>query len=196
MAEEQEQEDYNTFPYDSFVEEQIFIDYEDEDYEESNSEITTAIVEVGTEIEETSSARSKELKHARVWKHFEKKTIENEDGQTESFILCHICEGHFSANNSTTTLERHLKSKHLDVYNNLEQVEISLKSWTAEIQKEKHKLFINWIITDQQPFTIVEDQNFKKFIFFQIFSNPDYLDQVSNEQNHQPSPLRFYCLQL
>ncbi|GBB90655.1 hypothetical protein RclHR1_01770003 [Rhizophagus clarus] len=172
MAEEQEQKDYNTFPYDSFIEEQIFIDYENEDYEEENKDETMAeMAEAGTKITdetetEASGTRSaKELKHARVWEHFERKTIEKEDGETEAFILCHICEGHFSTNNSTKTLERHLKSKHLNIYKDLGQDETSSsKPWTTEVQNEKHKLFINWIITDQQPFTIVENQNFKKFI--------------------------------
>ncbi|CAB4419542.1 unnamed protein product [Rhizophagus irregularis] len=141
MAEKQEQEDnYNSFPYKSFIEDQIFIDYEDEEYEERDSEITTEMAERGTEITETetetSSIGSKELRQAQVWKHFEKKTIEKDDEQTETYILCHICEDHFSANNSTTTLERHLKAKHFDVYKDL----------------------------DQQPFTIVENQSFKKFI--------------------------------
>ncbi|CAB4395238.1 unnamed protein product [Rhizophagus irregularis] len=164
MAEEQEQEDnYNSFPYESFIEDQIFIDYENEEYEERVSEITTEMAERGTEITETetetSSIRSKELlRQARVWKHFEKKTIEKDDEQTETYILCHICEGHFSANNSTTTLERHLKAKHFDVYKDLGQVESNAKPWTVDIQQEKHNLFVNWIITDQQPFTIVENQ--------------------------------------
>ncbi|GBC16343.2 zinc finger BED domain-containing protein RICESLEEPER 2-like [Rhizophagus irregularis DAOM 181602=DAOM 197198] len=149
-------------------EDQIFIDYEDEEYEERDSEITTEMAERETEITETetetSSIRSKELRQARVWKHFEKKTIEKDDEQTETYILCHICEGHFSANNSTTTLERHLKAKHFDVYKDLGQVESNAKPWTVDIQQEKHNLFVNWIITDQQPFTIVENQSFKKFI--------------------------------
>ncbi|CAB5205975.1 unnamed protein product [Rhizophagus irregularis] len=67
MAEEQEQEDnYNSFPYESFIEDQIFIDYEDEEYEERDSEITTEMAERETEITETetetSSIRSKELR--------------------------------------------------------------------------------------------------------------------------------------
>ncbi|RGB32258.1 hypothetical protein C1646_763139 [Rhizophagus diaphanus] len=73
-------------------------------------------------------------------------------------------ESHFSAKNSTTILKHHIKSKHPNVYNNLKQEEIKTILWTAETHKEKHKLFVNWIITDQQPFTIVENQNFKKFI--------------------------------
>ncbi|CAB5316630.1 unnamed protein product [Rhizophagus irregularis] len=108
---------------------QIFIDYEDEKYEERDSEITTEMAERGTEITETetetSSIRSKELRQARVC--FEKKTIEKDDEQTETYILCYICEGHFSANNSTTTLERHLKAKHFDVYKDLDQVESNAK---------------------------------------------------------------------
>lgn len=167
MTEEQEQEqedNYDNFPYDFFVEDPIFIDHEDEDYEESNDEITTEMTEAGTEITETGTEVSKENNHARVWKHFKKMTIEKENDQTETYILCHICQRHLSANNSTTTLERHLKSKHPDVYNNLGQDEAKPKPWTTEIQKEKHKLFINWVITDQQPFTIVENLNFKKFI--------------------------------
>ncbi|PKK78863.1 hypothetical protein RhiirC2_830657 [Rhizophagus irregularis] len=124
------------------------------------------MAERGTEITETetetSSIRSKELRQARVC--FEKKTIEKDDEQTETYILCYICEGHFSANNSTTTLERHLKAKHFDVYKDLGQVESNAKPWTVDIQQEKHNLFVNWIITDQQPFTIVENQSFKKFI--------------------------------
>lgn len=170
MAEEQvqvqvQEDNFDTFPYDSFIEEPI-IDYEDEDYEESDSEIVAEMAEIQiTETETgTSGTRSKELRCARVWKHFEKKTTEEENEPTETFILCKICKGHFSAKNSTTTLERHLKSKHFDVYNNLEQEETRTKPWTAEIQKEKHKLFVNWIITDQQPFTIVENKNFKNFI--------------------------------
>ncbi|CAB4493234.1 unnamed protein product [Rhizophagus irregularis] len=146
MAEEQKQEDnYNSFPYESFIKDQIFIDYEDEEYEERDSEITTEMAERETEITETetetSSIRSKELRQARVWKHFEKKTIEKDDEQTETYILCHICEGYFSANNSTTTLERHLKAKHFDVYKDLGQVESNAKPWTVDIQQEKHNLF-------------------------------------------------------
>ncbi|CAB5210824.1 unnamed protein product [Rhizophagus irregularis] len=130
MAEEQEQEDnYNSFPYESFIEDQIFIDYEDEEYEERDSEITTEMAERETEITETETETSN-------------------DEQTETYILCHICEGHFSANNSTTTLERHLKAKHFDVYKDLGQVESNAKPWTVDIQQEKHNLFFDHFVLD------------------------------------------------
>ena len=34
----------------------------------------------------------------------------------------------------------------------------------ATKQQEKHKVFVNWIIIDQQPFTLVENLSFQKFI--------------------------------
>ncbi|CAG8763428.1 3627_t:CDS:1, partial [Rhizophagus irregularis] len=69
-------------------------------------------------------------------------TIEKDDEQTETYILYHICEGHFSANNSTTTLEHHLKAKHFDVYKDLGQVESNAKLWTVDIQQEKHNFLL------------------------------------------------------
>ncbi|PKK46861.1 hypothetical protein RhiirC2_803740, partial [Rhizophagus irregularis] len=109
MAEEQEQEDnYNSIPYESFIEDQIFIDYEDEKYEKRDSEITTKMAERGTEITETET-------------------------ETSSY---------FSANNSTTTLEHHLKAKHFDVYKDLSQVESNAKPWTVDIQQEKHNFLL------------------------------------------------------
>ncbi|CAB4489353.1 unnamed protein product [Rhizophagus irregularis] len=131
MAEEQEQEDnYNSFPYESFIEDQIFIDYKDEEYQERNSEITTEMAE-----------KLLKLKLKLL-------TIEKDDEQTETYILCHICEGHFSANNSTTTLERHLKAKHFNVYKDLGQVESNAKPWTVDIQQEKHNLFFDHFVLD------------------------------------------------
>ena len=66
-----------------------------------------------------------------------------------------------SSNNSTTTLERHLKSRHPTEYNKFQQgVEVKVEPWVAELQKEKHNLFINWIITDQQPLRIKNLNNF------------------------------------
>ncbi|GES86273.1 hypothetical protein RCL_jg18394.t1 [Rhizophagus clarus] len=97
MAKEQEQEDYNIFPYDFFIEKQIFIDYENKDYEEENNdEMMAEMAEAGieitdeTETEASSTISAKELKHAQVWKHFERKTIEKKDDEIETFILCHI----------------------------------------------------------------------------------------------------------
>jgi len=104
-----------------------------------------------------------------VWKFFirEEKIVENQDGgeQIVKYIHCNVGGCQLSATNSTSTLERHLKAKHKDAYARLydEQVE-NIDPWMNEEQKQKHIFLLNWIIIDQQPFTLVENQSFQKFI--------------------------------
>jgi hypothetical protein len=151
-----EETDYETFPHDSFI---FDIDYEDVpelqvDGENNMAEMTeaeTEITEAETAVTETEkSVRSTVSSQAPVWQYFEKRTEEkDEEEESNSYILCHICQVHLSIKNSTSTLERHLKSKHPDAFEQLKKgVKIRSDLWTAEIQKEKHNLFINWIITD------------------------------------------------
>ena len=78
MTEEYEQNDYETFPYDSFVEYSINIDYEDEYdellHEKNNTGIEIEITEIiETEIE-TETGKTKPY-HSDIWKYFEKKRI-------------------------------------------------------------------------------------------------------------------------
>jgi len=166
MTEETEvPNNFETFPYDTFIENPIEINYENEHnilHEENNSEIATEMAETGTEIIETETAKSKS---SEIWKYFEKISIEREDNSIEHHIKCNVCQTLLSSNNSTTTLERHLKSKHRAEFDKFKQgAEVKSEQWSTEVQKEKHKLLINWIITDQQPFTIVENKSFKKFM--------------------------------
>ena len=139
--------DYDTFPIYDFVENQVFIDDEFEDN-----------VSVASELKTTGSTT---VNSAKVWKFFEKKeeTIidENGDEKIKKYIHCNVCQCHLSSTNSTTTLARHLKSKHKESYNELQEGLEELEFWPLEIQKEKHKSLVNWIIVDQQPFTIVEN---------------------------------------
>ena len=39
-----------------------------------------------------------------------------------------------------------------------------MEPWSTEMQNAKHKFFVNWIIMDQQPFNIVDNLSFQKFI--------------------------------
>lgn len=162
MAEKtKKQNDYETFPYDSFVE--IVNDsYEDvpEILQEENEE---TITEAETEITEITE-KSKPY-HSKIWEYFERLS-EGEEDNIKNYIICNLCQLHLSANNSTTTLKRHLKAKHKADYDTYKSnVEVKqLGFWATELQQEKHKLFINWVITDQQPFTVVENKNFRKFL--------------------------------
>jgi len=74
MTEEyEEQNDYETFPCDSFVEYSIDIDYEDEYdellHEESNTEIEIEITEITETKIETETGKTKPY-HSDVWKYF------------------------------------------------------------------------------------------------------------------------------
>ena len=142
----EEQNDYETFPYDSFVKD-LIIDFEDEyEIEEGGSGVTIEMAKAETELTESEA---KKPYHSRVWEYFEKTSIKGENNNVENYILYNVCKIHLSANNSTTTLECHLKSKHRAEYDNLKQkVEVKSEPWASELQKEKHVLFINWIITD------------------------------------------------
>jgi hypothetical protein len=163
----EEQNDYETFPYDSFVENPIGIDLENEtEYEENDSEEATEIAETRMEITGVITEKFKSYPTSKVWDYFDKKSVAGEDDKIENYILCNICQNHLSIHNFTTTLERHLRAKHHAEYNKLKQ-EVEVKQsepWAIELQTEKHNLFINWIITDQQPFTIVENKDFRKFL--------------------------------
>ncbi|GBC04182.1 hypothetical protein RclHR1_05560002 [Rhizophagus clarus] len=159
MAEEtEEQNDYETFPFNSFVE---IVDDNHEDIPEIlHEENEETITEAETEITEKSKPY-----HSKIWEYFEKISEEEKDN-IKNYIIYNLCQLHFSANNSTITLERHLKAKHKVDYDTYKSnVEVKrLGFWATELQQEKYKLFINWIITDQQPFIVVENKNFRKFL--------------------------------
>src|SRR6266542_5583420 len=146
---------YDTFPIYDFVKNQVFID------DEFNDNISV--------VSELKTTGSTTVNSAKVWKFFEKKeeTIidENGDEKIKKYIHCNVCQCHLTSTNSTTILARHLKSKHKESYNELQEGLEKLEFWPLEIQKEKHKSLVNWIIFDQQPFTVVENQQFQNFVF-------------------------------
>jgi len=103
-----------------------------------------------------------------VWKFFtrKEKTIENQsrEEQIVKYIHCNVGECQLSGTNSTSTLERHLKARHKDVYARLYEQAEDIELWTNEEQKEKHIFLLNWVVVDQQSFALVENQSFQKFI--------------------------------
>src|SRR4051812_20915702 len=105
---------------------------------------------------------------ADEWNYFTRKEKvirdQNGDEKFEKFIFCNVGQCHLSSNNSTSTLECHLKSRHHDAYIELNEKKININPWSTEIQKAKHELFVNWIVIDQQPFTIVDNSSFQKFM--------------------------------
>ena len=76
------QNDYDTFPYDSFVEDSIEIDLEEE-IEERNSEIE--IAETETELTETETGKAKSYQFD-IWTYFERKSVE-EENNIKNYIM-------------------------------------------------------------------------------------------------------------
>ena len=172
IEENNEDSENDSFFYDSFVENEVLVDVDfGDDHTETTGEITE-ISEIMAGNEAAAGGEAQPLANSKmpadVWNFFtrqEKVTRDqNGDEKFEKFILCNVEQCHLSSNNSTTTLERHLKSKHHDAYIELSEKRINIEPWSTEIQKTKHELFINWIVVDQQPFTIVDNSSFQKFM--------------------------------
>ena len=97
------EDDYSLFPTNNFI--------------EINDNKLESKVKIITEPTTSSIASNS----AQVWQFFEKKDeiVKDVNGNksTKKYIHCNINQCHLSISNSTTTLLRHLKSKHIDYYN-------------------------------------------------------------------------------
>ena len=89
------------------------------DFIEINDNELESKVEITTEPTTSSIA----FNSAQVWQFFEKKDeiVKDVNGNesTRKYIHYNVNQCHLSISNSTTTLLRHLKSKHIDYYNQL-----------------------------------------------------------------------------
>lgn len=156
-----------SFFYEAFVENDVLVDFGD-DYREMNE-----IVEIedggdggviaGGEVQMLGESKISAIS-ADVWKFFTRKEKTTRDETIEPYIFCNVGKCHLSNNNSTTTLERHLRAKHHDAYVELHDQRIITKLWAKEIQDAKHEFLVNWVIIDQQPFSIVDNLSFRKFM--------------------------------
>jgi hypothetical protein len=99
-----------------------------------------------------------------VWSYFERNP-----SYAQGFNVCKRCSTKYRLSTSVTTLRKHLEEKH--------QLKTPVKKnkvfevkkhdpFEKDEQKEYDNHLIQWIICDLQPFTIVENNHFKKFIGF------------------------------
>ena len=176
-----EDSEYDSSFYETYVENEILVDFgDDEETMDELTEISEAAVDseatgggvaAGSEAaihSEVQMQASNSKAVSDVWKFFtrKEKITKDQSGNEiiKQIILCNVGQYELSSNNSTTTLERHLKSKHHDAYIEFCENKITIEFWSAEMHKAKHELFVNWVITDQQPFTIVSNLSFQKFL--------------------------------
>ena len=105
-----------------------------------------------------------------VWQHYEKIF---DDKSILINIKCNYCNQKYSSKSSTTTLNDHWNKKHSKIqpgevgsieaaFNN-SQHQIHVKLQEEECSDILNNL-VNWVITDCQPFRVVDCLSFKEFI--------------------------------
>jgi len=144
-------------------------------FEIEDDKISDVVQERRTEEEMSSSLETKRKvpptrAPSAVWQHFEK--IFDDKG-LHSQSKCNYCNRIYSAKCSTTTLNDHWRIKHSKIqpggigsiemaFNNFQQQQV------AKLQGEEYlnllNKLINWIITDCQPFSVVDSCAFQELL--------------------------------
>ena len=146
---ESEDSEYDSSFYETYVEDKFLVDFGDNNTE-TIDEVTgisgVAVVSEATDSEvvagsgagsgvATYSEASSSKVAADVWRFFTRKEKiikdQNGDEKFEHIILCNVGQCQLSPNNSTTTLERHLKSKHHDAYIELYEKRVFIEPWSV-----------------------------------------------------------------
>ncbi|CAG8846698.1 34885_t:CDS:1 [Gigaspora margarita] len=81
---------------------------------------------------------------------------------------CNYCQCIFSDKTSTSTLDQHIQTQHIGLYNNFCQTTLDHflypEPYPYSIQK-KIAFLLKWIVVNLQAFRVVENLHFKQFIF-------------------------------
>jgi BED zinc finger len=96
-----------------------------------------------------------------VWKYIQK--VKNNNDVVIS-LNCQLCEAEYGVTTSTATLRRHLTRMHSSTYTSNNQPRQNTSYTFAEQLHITTKL-AEWIAVDLQPFNIVEQEEFKQFVY-------------------------------
>ncbi|GBC28973.2 zinc finger BED domain-containing protein 1-like [Rhizophagus irregularis DAOM 181602=DAOM 197198] len=101
---------------------------------------------------------------ADVWEFFQK--IQDEESWLITNYKCILCAKLYSPGNPTSTLRRHLTKKHPSHYKKPEtrQTTLRFKPYSPSKSKPITDSLVDFVATDLQPFTIVENPEFKLLI--------------------------------
>lgn len=109
------------------------------------------------------SESSSLISGSSVWLYFDKNPT-----YAQGFNVCKRCATRYKLSTSVSTLRKHLEKHQLKVPIKKHKV-IGVKNqdpFEKEQQKEHDNHLIQWLICDLQPFTIVENYYFRKFVNF------------------------------
>ncbi|CAB5366028.1 unnamed protein product [Rhizophagus irregularis] len=99
-----------------------------------------------------------------VWEFFQK--IQDEESWLITNYKCILCAKLYSSSNLTFTLRCHLIKKHSSHYKKPEtrQITLRFKPYSPSKSKPITDSLVDFVTTDLQPFTIVENPEFKLLI--------------------------------
>ncbi|CAG8521004.1 12500_t:CDS:2 [Acaulospora morrowiae] len=85
-----------------------------------------------------------------------------------TFIFCNLCQRQYGPNTGVSTIKNHFVTNHQNEWKEIEQ-KITLTTQPTEVYSAKkiariETLLLRWIIRDQQPFSVVEDEDFRDFV--------------------------------
>ena len=90
----------------------------------------------------------------------------------ENAVFCIFCQTKFSIKTEISTIKKHFQKSHEEIYKQVVQTTnetIDVTTYTNENDFETIKLIdfqlYGWIISDQQPFNVVENANFQDLVF-------------------------------
>ncbi|CAG8435381.1 3766_t:CDS:2 [Scutellospora calospora] len=138
-----------------------YMDTSDQDQEIESSDI---------EINESTSSNTNTLSTVNsnkqslssyVWDFFVK--LDTKQSQ------CKHCKRIYSEKTATSSLDRHIQTRHKGLFNDFQQTTLDRYLFTTpysnEIQQKKITLLIKWIVVNLQAFMLVDNLYFKQFIY-------------------------------
>src|ERR1043166_6943832 len=129
------------------------------------------VIEVETEATQTSKSSQSETlnkqnsrKTSSLWDYVDYETMDN-----PGLPVCIICKFTFSKKSGNSSIKRHLLKLH-----GIEIPKVRVKQsvlnfqcttpWPTKEKSERDKAVVVWVISDQQPFSIVENKKFIKML--------------------------------
>ena len=100
--------------------------------------------------------------NSTVWLYFDKNPP-----YAQGFNVCKMCSSKYKITTSVTSLRKHLIKHQLQAPPKKHAVTVKTKDpFGGEEQKKHDEYLVDWIICDLQPFTVVDNNYFRKFIGF------------------------------
>lgn len=139
--------------------------------------------DIDSEIIESETVTSESSIGSSVWKYFDK-SPPNAPG----YNVCKECFNKYKLTTSVTSLRKHLTKHHLKAPTKKQKI-LPFKRvdpFNEHEQNEHDMYLIRWVICDLQPFTVVDNFYFRKFINF-LCSRYTIPDRHRAKGKHKPN---------